>query len=38
MREKLEARGIIYGTEEYANAIADYYSLEQQDQQNNSEA
>ena len=38
IQQKIEARGILYGTEEYANAIADYYSLEQQDQQNNAEA
>jgi hypothetical protein len=29
MRARLEAKGIVYGTEEYANAIADRYSLEE---------
>jgi hypothetical protein len=27
IREGLEAKGIVYGTEEYANAIADIYSV-----------
>ena len=33
-RAKLEAKGIRYGTEEYANAIADLSSLDQQKQDN----
>lgn len=34
IRERLEAKGIAYGTEEYANAIADLYSLNKQRQEN----
>ena len=37
IRNKLEAKGFVYGTEEYANAIADLYSLEQQATQNREE-
>ena len=37
IRNKLEAKGFVYGTEEYANAIADLYSLEQQAAQNREE-
>ena len=37
MRARLEAKGIVYGTEEYANAIADRYSLEEQYRQNKAE-
>lgn len=37
LRGKLEAKGIVYGTEEYANAIADRYSLETQAIQNQRE-
>ena len=38
IREKLQAKGIVYGTEEFANAIADMYSLEDQSRQNQKEA
>ena len=37
IRSKLEAKGFVYGTEEYANAVADLYSIEQQAQQNRAE-
>lgn len=37
-KARLEARGLVYGTEEYANAIADLYSVEQQNNQNTIEA
>lgn len=37
IRSKLEAKGFVYGTEEYANAVADLYSIEQQAQQNRDE-
>lgn len=37
LRAKLEAKGIVYGTEEYANAIADKYALQEQAIQNNKE-
>ena len=37
MRARLEAKGFVYGTEEYANAIADRYSLEEQYRQNRAE-
>jgi hypothetical protein len=37
MRARLEAKGFVYGTEEYANAIADRYSLEQQYRENKAE-
>jgi hypothetical protein len=29
IREGLEAKGMLYGTEEYANAVADLYSIAQ---------
>lgn len=38
IREKLQAKGIVYGTEEFANAIADLYSIEDQRQQNATES
>ncbi len=38
IREMLEAKGIKYGTDEYATAIADLYALQSQQLQNNKES
>lgn len=38
IRGKLEAKGFVYGTEEYANAIADIYSIEDARRKNREEA
>jgi hypothetical protein len=37
IRAKFEAMGLVYGTEEYANAVADRYNLEEQRRQNKAE-
>lgn len=36
-RERMEAHGIEYGTKEYATAVADYYDIQKQNDQNNQE-